>query len=180
MPNGSVSILKPFQTSIIQFFTTWAIYSSNSLTNMPARDSTCSCHSGPYTSFTTSSMKRLCTNTKYQCCPLLIKEDTFTCTTPGYKYSCKHNICCKCSNVVYSITYKICQKQYVGQTKNTLAQKFSSHFFNIRHKKQTDGVSLHFSRDDHSGTADVSINIVQFICLPPPSSSSYVCTTSYA
>ena len=73
----------------------------------------------------------------------------------------------KSSNIVYCITCQTCQKQYLGQTENTIAQRFSSHFFKIKHKKQTDGVGLHFSRDGHSGMVDVSINILQFIRLPP-------------
>ena len=54
-----------------------------------------------------------------------------------------------------------------GQTKNIIAQRSSSYCFNIRHKKQTDGVDLHFSRDDHLDMVDVSIHILKFICLPP-------------
>ena len=42
----------------------------------------------------------------------------------------------------------------------------SSHCFNIRHKKQTDAVELHFSQTDHNGTVDVMINVLDFIRLP--------------
>lgn len=52
--------------------------------------------------------------------------------------------------------YAIMHKQYVRQTKNTLATRFYSHFFNVRHQKTTDGVGLHFSRSDHKGTLDTS------------------------
>ena len=68
-------------------------------------------------------------------------------------------------NLVYCITCKTCKKQYVWQTKNTIAQRFSSHFFNIRHKKQADTVGLNFLQTDHNGTADVMINILD--CISP-------------
>ena len=44
----------------------------------------------------------------------------------------------------------------------SLAQIFYSHFYNIRHHKQTDAVGLHFSRPDHKGINDVSINVLTF------------------
>ena len=56
-------------------------------------------------------------------------------------------ITCKSSNLVYCITCKIFKKQYVGQTQNSITQRFSSHFVNMRHKKQTDAVGLPFATD---------------------------------
>ena len=86
----------------------------------------------------------------------------------GIKYPCKHRIGCKSSTLIYCITCKTCSKQYVGQAKNTVAQRFCSHFFNIRHNKQTDAVGLQFSRTGQKGLSDFSINILQYIHLPPP------------
>ena len=74
------------------FFSSWVINSSTSLTNIPAGTNTHPLHSRSFTTFWTSTTRRLCTNTKCQFCPLLIKEDT-TCTTTGHKYSYKHISC---------------------------------------------------------------------------------------
>ena len=41
-------------------------------------------------------------------------------------YQCKKNVSCKSSNLIYCITYRTCKEQYVGQTKNTLMQRFQS------------------------------------------------------
>ena len=65
-------------------------------------------------------------------------------------------------------------KQYnvMGQTMNTITQRFHAHSFNVRHHKQTDAVGLHLSRLDHIGTKDVRINVLEFIKLPPQSNKA--------
>ena len=94
-----------------------------------------------------------------------------TCTATGLTTPCRYNISCKSSNLIYCITCKTCNKQYVGQTKNSIATRFHSHFYirHIRHKKQTDAVGLHFSQPNHKGTEDLKINVLEFIRLPPKS-----------
>ena len=159
------------QSVITQFFkanTTNHICASSSLSDIPTLNRT-----GPRQSNSSSKInaqsthRRTCTNKKCQFCPLLNKKNTFQCSTTGITYPCKYNISCKSSNLIYCITCKTCNKQYVGQTRNTVAQRFSGHFFNVRHNKKTDAVGLHFSRSDHNGTSDFSINILEFIPLPP-------------
>ena len=66
----------------------------------------------------------------------------------------------------------MCHKQYVGQRKNTITQRFHAHFFSIRHHKQTDAVDLHFSGLDHNWTKDVRINVLEFSKLPPQSNEA--------
>ena len=82
---------------------------------------------------------------------LISKMDKFVWTITGQTFASKHNISCKSSNLIYLITCKQCHKQYVGQTKNSIAQRFYSHLHNICQQKQTDGVGLHISRKDHKG-----------------------------
>ena len=91
----------------------------------------------------------------------------FTCTSTGKIHPCQHNISGMSNNLIYLITCKMCRKQYVGHTKNSLSQRFYSHFFNIRHQKKNDAVGLRFSKPNHRGTDDLSINVLEFIrCLP--------------
>ena len=108
-----------------------------------------------------------CTNRKCQLCPHLNKSESFICHTTNEIFPCKYNITCKSTNLIYLISCNTCHKQYVGQTKNSLAQRFYSHFYNIRHKKQNDAVGLHFSRPDHKCTRDITINVLDFIHLSP-------------
>ena len=92
----------------------------------------------------------------------LNKANHLTCTATGEAICTKYNITCKSSNLIHCITCKTCLKQYVEQTKNSISQRFCSHFFTIRHKKLTDAVGLHFSRADHQGMKDVSISVLEF------------------
>ena len=110
-----------------------------------------------------------CSNKKCIFCPILNKSGKVTCTATGETHNTKINITCKSNNLVYCITCRTCLKQYVGQTKNSIAQRFYSHTYNIRNKSQTDGVGLHFSRADHHGFNDLQIQILEFINLPPDS-----------
>ena len=113
--------------------------------------------------------QKVCTNKKCPFCPILDKSGQITCSVTGKTHISRYNVSCKSSNLIYCITCKCCSKQYVGQTKNTLAKRFYSHFHNVRHNKTTDGVGLHFSRADHKGTSDFQLHILEFIRLPPQS-----------
>jgi hypothetical protein len=82
---------------------------------------------------------------------------------------------------VYCISCKVCGKQYVGQTKRKLAERFQGHFYNIslasekstlteKHvKANKDAVGMHFNMHTHNGNQDMSISILEFISLPPDS-----------
>ena len=155
------------QTSIKDFFSTnKPIAATTSLTDLHSRTNL------PRLSVSLVNLRkprRKCTNFKCNFCPYLNKSPTITCTATGEIFPSKYNITCKSSNLIYCITCKTCKKQYVGQTKNTIVQRFQGHFFNIRHKKQTDAVGMHFSQPDHRGLKDLSIQILEFIRLPPQS-----------
>ena len=97
------------------------------------------------------------------------KGNQFISTATRHSSPCKFNITCKSSNLIYFFICLTYRKQYVGQSKNSITQRFYSHFLNIRHQKQTDAVGVHFSRLDHRGTKDVQINVLEFIKLPPQS-----------
>jgi len=94
----------------------------------------------------------------------------------------KYNITCRSSNLIYCISCKTCGKQYVGQTKRTILERFQGHFEKIQ-KCQTyrrenptlfrqlekDAVGTHFSAEDHHGTKDLNISVLAFITAPPKS-----------
>ena len=108
-----------------------------------------------------------CYNPKCTFCPIINKQDSLKCSVTRNSIPMRHNMSCKSSNLTYCITCQTCFKQYVGQTRNSIAKRFYSHFFNVRHQKQTYAVGLHFSRTDHKGIKDIKINVVEFIKLPP-------------
>ena len=122
-------------------------------------------------------------NCKY--CPLLNRKGTITCHVTGKKFCTKKNITCRSSNLVYCITCKKCDKQYVGQTKRTILERFQGHCGKItvyqKHRKEEptlfqqldkDAVGTHFSAEDHSGIKDLIISVLAFITIPPQSEAA--------
>ena len=106
-----------------------------------------------------------CTNRKCQYCPLLNTEGQIVATVTGRKYRTKHNVTCNSNNLIYCITCRRCKKQYVGQTKNSLKQRFQGHFYQVVHDVEKTEVYRHFNRNGHRGLEDVEIHEVNFIHL---------------
>ena len=124
--------------------------------------------------------KNICTSPKCRYCPLINKSGSITCSVTQQTFTSKFNVSCKSSNLIYCITCKCCHKQYVGQTKRTLALRFQGHFYNInlarsdlssqKHVRASqDTIGSHFACPKHNGISDLSIHIVDFISLPPNS-----------
>jgi hypothetical protein len=131
------------------------------------------------------AIKNKCTHKKCRWCPLMDLSGTIYSTTTGEMFTSKMNISCHSSNVIYSITCKICEKQYVGQTKRRILDRFQGHFYNVKSAQEylrtkdnpeptkgrepKDAVGIHFPRSDHTGIQDMKIQILEFIRLPPKS-----------
>ena len=60
------------------------------------------------------------------------------------------SITCKSANVIYGIICKECRKVvYVGETGNTIYERFQNHISNIRRKKD-DPISRHYNGKNHN------------------------------
>ena len=113
----------------------------------------------------TRPVNKTCTNRKCRYCPLLNTEGQVVATVTGRKYRTKHNVTCNSNNLIYCITCRRCKKQYVGQTKNSLKQRFQGHFYQVVHDVEKTEVSRHFNRNGHRGLEDVEIHVLDFIHL---------------
>ena len=113
----------------------------------------------------TEGQDKKCTNRKCRYCPLLNTEGHIVATVTNRKHRTKHNVTCKSNNLVYCITCRRCKKQYVGQTKNSLKQRFQGHFYQVVHDVEKTEVSRHFNRNGHQGLTDVEIHVLDFIHL---------------
>ena len=115
-------------------------------------------------------------------CPLLDKSGTLECHVTKKLFPIKQNITCRSSNLVYCISCKTCGKQYVGQTKRTILERFQGHFNKINtcqtgrredpilfRQTEKDATGTHFSAPDHNGTKDLSISVLAFITSTPQS-----------
>ena len=106
-------------------------------------------------------------------CPKLDRSGRITCTTTGKKHASKHNITCNSNNLIYCITCKRCSNQYVGQTKNSIKERFKCHFFSVTQPtKSNTAVGRHFSAPDHQGLSDITIHILDFMSSPSQSPAS--------
>ena len=67
----------------------------------------------------------------------------------GTKYPVQGHIDCNSYNVIYLLTCKKCQLQYIGQTSNPLKTRIYQHIRDIRAKAKT-SVATHFRLDRHT------------------------------
>ena len=108
-----------------------------------------------------------CKFKKCRFCPKLDRSGRILSTFSNREYAAKGIVDCKCSNLIYCITCKRCNKQYVGQTMNSLQSRFTTHFNLINNQSQTHSVSRHFTQENHNGISDLTIHIVDFIYARP-------------
>ena len=95
-------------------------------------------------------------NSKHGCltCPYI--EDgrtTYTFSNTGEVREIKQHINCKSTNLTYMIECQKCKKQYIGETKRTLRERFTEHrqaTNNPSHANATAAVPTHFNLPDHS------------------------------
>ena len=57
-----------------------------------------------------------CNTTRCRYCPKLNKAGSIKSCKTGKSHQCMVNISCRSLNLIYCITCKVCDKQYVGQT----------------------------------------------------------------
>jgi len=77
-----------------------------------------------------------CPNTRSEACNFIIESNSFHSTHNKHTFRLKHPFTCKSSNLVYLVTCLKCQKQYIGETGRTLAQRVTDHISCIRLKKK--------------------------------------------
>ena len=110
-----------------------------------------------------------CTTKKCNYCPRLDRSGRITSTTTKREYQAKKHISCKSHNLIYCITCNVCQKQYVGQTKLRLMDRFVHHFGNIKYTRLKDPIGRHFASHGHDSKINLTIHIVDFIAAPSES-----------
>ena len=72
-----------------------------------------------------------------------------TCTTTGCTYRGPENINCRVNNVVYILSCKQCNKQYIGETGRPFIERWKEHLYDIKVKRPYP-VARHFNEnDDH-------------------------------
>ncbi|XP_078584852.1 uncharacterized protein LOC144867010 [Branchiostoma floridae x Branchiostoma japonicum] len=96
-----------------------------------------------------------CGRNKCSTCTHIKKINYFTSHRTGERHLIRNHINCQSRNIVYLIQCKKCGLQYVGETKQTLANRLNGHRSSINTKKDTP-VSAHFNLTDHN-IADLEV-----------------------
>ena len=111
--------------------------------------------------------KKCKARTQCRYCTRLNTTGTITSKTTGRKYTAMKNITCNSNNLIYGICCKTCDKQYVGQTKNSIKERFKCHFTSITAPDLDNPIGRHFHpTNNHRGLNDISIYVLEFIHAP--------------
>jgi len=102
-----------------------------------------------------------CKSNRCRACNYITVSKTFKSSSTNSKFWLRTNVSCKSNNIVYLITCKKCNKQYVGETGRTLGERITDHLSCIRTFKDTP-IALHFNQTDHS-LEDFSIMAIEKI-----------------
>jgi hypothetical protein len=91
-----------------------------------------------------------CTSNHCRVCNYITAGTTFRSSHNNRSYSVEGHITCKTSNIIYLVTCRNCQQQYVGQTSRTLADRANDHLSYIRTRKTSKPTGLHFNQTGHT------------------------------
>ena len=83
---------------------------------------------------------------KCNTCPFMTRAKTFKSSITNKEYKIRGSLNCETTNVVYLITCKKCQIQYVGTTGNSINTRFTGHKCNINKNTNTT-VGIHFNQN---------------------------------
>ena len=92
-----------------------------------------------------------CNRPRCSHCSSIVESNSFLSTTASASFSVRENFTCASSDVIYLITCKKCNIQYVGQTQQKCSQRMNKHKFDIKHFPDIiTAVSEHFNSPGHS------------------------------
>jgi len=103
-----------------------------------------------------------CTAKKCSVCPFMAVARKFTSSCTGESFPITSHIHCKSPWVIYLITCKKCNMQYVGKTTTLLYTRFTNTKSDIKNRKKKIPIVDHFNTQGHS-IADVSLMGIETI-----------------
>ena len=106
-----------------------------------------------------------CSNTSCITCRYVNQDHIIKCSITNKQFvTVKPEINCKTKNVVYLITCRKCQKQYVGETGRCLKDRIREHVYNIKQNSANNNSCIvrHFNSQYHSHE-DVQVQIVEVL-----------------
>ena len=111
----------------------------------------------------------ICGTKNCEICHILHQGDTFESSNTGKQYKINFSFNCNSRNVVYLLTCKICEKQYVGSTVTKFRSRFNQYKSNINlYGKGQRGFMQeplieHFFSNKHNGShKDIKVQIIDY------------------
>ncbi len=105
----------------------------------------------------------ICKVPRCKTCTSVDKSNFFVSPITGTGYSASDNADCKSRNVIYLLSCKKCSIQYVGETTQSLRERFGQHRNNVAKNNKKTLMVRHFNSEGHS-VPDMSIRVLE--CLP--------------
>ena len=103
-----------------------------------------------------------CVTPNCKWCQELKTSTSITCTTTGCTYRGPENINCRVNNVVYILTCKQCNKQYIGEMGRPFIERWKEHLYDIKVKRPYP-VARHFNENDDHKKATFHAKILSMI-----------------
>ena len=92
-----------------------------------------------------------CNRPRCSHCLSIVESNSFLSITASASFSVRESFTCASSEVIYLITCKKCNIQYVGQTQLNCSQRMNKNNFDIKHSHDIfTTVSEHFNSPGHS------------------------------
>ena len=101
-----------------------------------------------------------CNKARCQTCGKIIPGDKVVSKTTDKTIQVKSALTCESKWIVYCISCKKCNSQYVGETKRRLKDRFADHLRYARQGDQRCATGVHFSQNGHS-TEDMTVQVLE-------------------
>ena len=115
-----------------------------------------------------------CTRKNCRYCLKLDTSGRIISPITGRNYNTIRCCSCKTNNIVYCITCKVCEKQYIGHTKRTLSERMCEYFRYVTQHNRTHTFGRHYNSEHHNGLGDISLHVLQFGRKDPDSKESLI------
>ena len=119
------------------------------------------------TTIPTRTITTRCTRLYCRYCRIINRTGTITSPITRKQYNTCRNVTCHSNNIIYCLSCRTCNKQYVGQTKRKLVERLREHFRSINNHTSTHIVGRHFNLADHRGLASLEVHVLSFIRANP-------------
>ena len=100
-----------------------------------------------------SFVSSACNRSRCSHCKNIKVDSSFTSNVTGDSYCLRHNTNCRTNDVIYAISCKKCNIQYIGQAMQPVSKRMNNHRFDINgyiDPAFSTNVAIHFNSSNHS------------------------------